>query len=391
MSKATVAIYKDVLRTGRGADRATAALANALATRGYTVHIITRQRTQDPFSVTFDPAITCHWVRASRCKACVEFFNKLLLKTSLGAWVLRHMLPFFDLMLRLSRRLHEKVDLIRPDLVIAAGTNEVVELTYAGGFQQPLIQMFHVYPPTCFTKNKYQRVTRLREALQHVSECQVLLPSHCETLKPYTEAPVTAIGNCINFPLDAPLPPAESRKKAIVYVAYFTKDKDQLSLIRAFAQLERADDWELHLYGSGTPDWEQRLKNCVAEHHLEARVRFYGVTKTPYPILLNASICAFPSRVEGFGLSLLEAMWCGLPCVGFKSTPAVNELIVHQKTGLLVEEDTPTAFATALQHLIDNPELRVRLGTAGSTYARETYTPEVIWQKWDALLARHLA
>ncbi len=390
MAKAKIAIYKDVLRTGRGADRATAALANALVTFGYEVHILTRQGMNEPLSVTFAPEIVCHWVRGGEAKGIVRGLNKFFLKTRLGAKVLQRLLPWLDCTRRLSLGLHACLQRIQPAVVISEGTNECVELTYAGALPYPLIQMFHVYPPTCFKKNKYQRVTRLKAALRQVTEHVVLLPSFRATLKPYTSAPITAIGNCVTYPVDAPLPPPASRAKVIVYIAYFTKDKDQLSLIDAFARLQHAEDWELHLYGSGTPEWEKRLQNRIAELKLGARVRIIGITKTPRTVLERASICAFPSRVEGFSLALLEAMWCGLPCVGYRSAPSVNELIVHEANGLLAEGDDGEAFAKPLQRLIDDPELRERLSCYAARTVRATYTPEKIWQQWDDLLSRHL-
>ena len=52
----------------------------------------------------------------------------------------------------------------------------------------------------------------------------------------------------------------------------------------------------------------------------------------------NASVCAFPSKYEGFPLALTEAMSAGLPCVGFKSCTGVNGLIVDGENGFLVED-----------------------------------------------------
>lgn len=384
--KATLAVYKDFLRSGRGADRAIAAFANAMSARGYAVHVITQQRPEEPLSVTFDPAVTCHHVRMSRIRSLTGGFNKLLLRSSIGAAFLRRALPWLDLMRETSLRLQACLESLQPDLVISAGANECVELTYAGPLRVPMVQMFHVYPPTCFAKNKYQRVTRFREALPLAAECQVLLPSHRETLRPYTSAPVTVIGNAIAWPADEPLPAPESREKVIVYVAYFTKDKNQLALIEAFAKL-RADDWQLHLYGTGTPSWERRLKERVTALGLEARVRFFGITRTPREVLRRVSICAYPSLTEGFGLALAEAMWCGLPCVGFRSAPGVNELIAHEANGLLADA-SDEAFAAQLQRLIDNPELRVQLGTTAAKTIRSTYSEARVWQQWEDLLWR---
>ena len=387
-ARPVLAIYKDFLTSGRGADRATAAFANAMAQRGYTVHVITQQRPSQPLSVTFDAAVTCHHVPMSRIHSLAGSFNKLLLRTTFGARLLRGAFAKVDLMLETSRRLQACLQRIQPDLVISAGSNECVELTYAGPLTVPMVQMFHVYPPVCFAKNKYQRVTRLKAALPQAAACQVLLPSHRDTLKPYTEAPVSVIGNAIAWPEDEPLPDPAARAKTLVYVAYFTKDKNQLMLLDAFAQLHNADDWQLHLYGTGTPAWTRRLEERVAELGIGDRVKFFGVTLTPREVLRQASICAYPSLTEGFGLALAEAMWSGLPCVGFKSAAGVNELISHEANGLLAPETTPASFAAQLQRLIDAPDLRAHLGTTAATSIRATYAASRVWQQWEDLLER---
>ena len=116
--KATLAVYKDFLRSGRGADRAIAAFANAMSARGYAVHVITQQRPEEPLSVTFDPAVTCHHVRMSRIRSLTGGFNKLLLRSSIGAAFLRRALPWLDLMRETSLRLQACLESLQPDLVI---------------------------------------------------------------------------------------------------------------------------------------------------------------------------------------------------------------------------------------------------------------------------------
>ncbi len=379
-------VYKDFLKTGRGADRAIAAFANAMVTYGHEVHILTQQRPTQPFSVTFDASITCHHVRKCRLKSLKGGINKFFLRTAWGERFLCKWLPRIDLMRETSLRLQEAIALIRPDVVVSAGSNECVELTYAGALGVPLVQMFHVYPMECFAKNKYQRVTRFKRALRHIAAAQVLLPSHRHLLREYTDAPVTTIGNAVAYPVDEPLPPREGRDKTIVYVAYFSKDKNHLALIDAFAQLDPTNGWELHLYGTGTPEWEKRIKDRIVEHGLGERVRLLGITHTPRSVLSHAGICAYPSMTEGFGLALVEAMWCGLPCVGFADAQGVNELIVDGANGLLASPSTPKVFAEQLKRLIKDEALREELGTYAARTVRATYTPERIWQQWNDLL-----
>lgn len=384
-----IVVYKDFLKSGRGVDRATAALANALAERGNEVHILTQQRQQEPLSVALHPDIVCHRVPRSRIQSLKGEINKLFLHSALGAAVLKRWLPGLDLMRETSHRLREAIAAIAPAVVISAGPNECVELTYAGGaLPMPMIQMFQAYPPNCFRKNKYRRVDRLKAALPLATACQVLLPSQRETLRPYTDAPVVAIGNAIDYPVEEPLPPPETRRRVVLYMAPFTREKNHRVLLEAFARLQAADTWELHLYGTGKAERERALRAYAKALGIETRVRFFGMSATPRQELLRAAICAYPSAVEGFGITLAEAMWCGLPCVGFQTSPGVNELLVHEANGLLATSASAEAFAAQLQRLVDDPELRIRLGTIAAKTVRATYPAAKIWQQWEDLIAR---
>lgn len=373
-------IYKDVLTSGRGADRATGALANALAERGVEVHFLTQvPEGGKSLSVTFEPQVQVHLVEVPPRHGVRWWVNKVLLKRAWGARLLRRWLPGCDWVLQTSRRLRAVLAEIQPDGVLSAGSNELIELMAEGALPWPVVQMFHVYPPTCFGKNKEQCVARLKAALPQVSAVQVLMPSFKKLLAPYTSAPVVAIGNGVAF--DALPDSMQPRLKQIVYVAYFTKDKDHAALLEAFARLERAEGWTLELYGSGTAAWEARLRAKAEALGIAERVHFNGVTAYPAEVLARAAVCAYPSRVEGFGMALVEAMGAGCACVGFASAPGVNELIEPERTGLLAAESVE-AFAEALQRLVDDEALRVRLGQAAARSVREQWTHERVLQAW---------
>ncbi|MGN0886041.1 MAG: glycosyltransferase [Candidatus Spyradenecus sp.] len=373
-------IYKDVLTSGRGADRATGALANALADQGYEVYVLTQEPVRGKaLSVTFGPQVQVHLVAVPPRRGWRWRVNKVLLKRAWGARVLRRWLPGCDWVLQVSRRLRAELGAIAPDGVLSAGSNELIELMAEGALPWPVVQMFHVYPPTCFGKDKEQRVTRLKAALPLVKACQVLMPSFKELLAPYTSVPVVAIGNGVAF--DALPDPLQPRLKQIVYVAYFTKDKDHVTLLEAFAQLKQAEAWTLELYGSGTAAWEARLRAKAEALGIAERVHFNGVTAHPAEVLARAAVCAYPSRVEGFGMALVEAMGAGCACVGFASAPGVNELIEPERTGLLAAERVE-AFAEALQRLVDDEALRMRLGQAAALAVREQWTHAMVLRAW---------
>jgi glycosyltransferase involved in cell wall biosynthesis len=77
-------------------------------------------------------------------------------------------------------------------------------------------------------------------------------------------------------------------------------------------------------------------------------------------------------------------MSVGLPCVGLKTAPGVNELIVDSKNGFLAENNVAD-FAAKLKLLMDNPSLRATLGQNGRTFVKQ-FEPQKIWDQWENLI-----
>jgi glycosyltransferase involved in cell wall biosynthesis len=382
-----IAIYKDVLKSGRGADRATAALLNALSKRGYKLHLITQHQPNEAFSVTLDAAIQHHSIPRP-ISGFKGFINKFLLKSTIGEKLLRKFFPKCDQVLQTNNHLRRLLESIKPDLILSSGVNETIDLCANEELPAPLIQLFHIFPLESFKKNKLQKATRFKRALKsHVKACQVLLPSHKAILQPYTSAPIEVIGNAIHMPNTQSIPPMSKRNKELVYIAYFSKDKNQTQLIEAFAKAKEASQWRLKLYGTGSKEWTARLKDCAKQYGVSDRIDFMGLTTTPYEVLSNAMICAYPSLTEGFGMALAEAMWCGCACIGFRTASGVNELLNHSVTGELVDP-TVESLALAIDDLILHPEKCQTLGHVAAQFVRNTYAPDVIWGQWETLFSK---
>ena len=97
-----------------------------------------------------------------------------------------------------------------------------------------------------------------------------------------------------------------------------------------------------------------------------------------------SDIFAFPSFWEGFGLALAEGMSAGLPAVGFKTCPGVNELIKDGESGYLCE-DNLEAFTDALDKLMSDKDLRVKMGRAAKESMKQ-FAPQKNWDKWESLI-----
>jgi glycogen synthase len=91
-----------------------------------------------------------------------------------------------------------------------------------------------------------------------------------------------------------------------------------------------------------------------------------------------------PSRYEGFGLTLLEAMAAGAPIVA-SEVPAVNEIVRHEQNGLLFPPDDEGALAAATLRVLDDAPLRDRLREAGTRTLREQFDPDRLLGELEAV------
>jgi glycosyltransferase involved in cell wall biosynthesis len=147
-----------------------------------------------------------------------------------------------------------------------------------------------------------------------------------------------------------------------------TKQKDYPTLFRSFARLSGAG-LRLDILGDG--DLRQSLAQLAQDLCIADRVTFLGFQRDPFSHMRRADIFVLSSRWEGFGNVLVEAMAMGTPVVSTDCPHGPSEIIEDGQTGLLVPTEDPDALTAALQRLIDDPALRLRLGQAGQTRAQD--------------------
>ena len=126
------------------------------------------------------------------------------------------------------------------------------------------------------------------------------------------------------------------------------------------------------------------IKTFVKKKFPINRVLFSGKINNVNEKLLQADIFAFPSAYEGMPLALTEAMAAGLPAIGYKSWPSVNELIIDGYNGFLCE-DGINDFAEKLKILMEDAELRKKMGQ-NARESMKQFAPEKIWDEWEDLI-----
>jgi glycosyltransferase involved in cell wall biosynthesis len=137
---------------------------------------------------------------------------------------------------------------------------------------------------------------------------------------------------------------------------------------------------------AGEGDDRARLQDKARGLGLDGLVDFLGeVAPARLPALYRG--CAFfvmPSRDEGFGLVYLEAMRAGRACLA--AAGAAEEVVLHERTGLIVPYGAPAALEAALVRLFLRPEERDALGRAGAALFAERFTEERFRRRfWEAL------
>ncbi|MFH1474983.1 MAG: glycosyltransferase family 4 protein [Chloroflexota bacterium] len=129
-------------------------------------------------------------------------------------------------------------------------------------------------------------------------------------------------------------------------------------------------EWHLVIAGRGEGRHQADLEALASRRGVRDRVTFAG----PYPegglgeILRTASVAAFPSRGEGFGLALVEALAAGLPVIA-SDLPSHREILGAELAGSVVDFDDPNDVAGALERLAGDPAASGHLGNAARARA----------------------
>lgn len=174
----------------------------------------------------------------------------------------------------------------------------------------------------------------------------------------------------------------------IGYAGGLLPEKGVDDLLRACAQLRGA--WRLTLAGEGSE--QARLRRLASELTIADRVAFTGrIASTDMPSLYRSlDVLTLPSRTtsgwkEQFGRVLIEAMACETAVIGSDSGEIPQ---VIGDAGLIFAEGDYNALAAHLQHLLDAPEERARLGAAGRRRVLERFTMAQIAAQSMALYRR---
>lgn len=295
----------------------------------------------------------------------------------------------YSLLKRGAKALASIIEKENPDVIISFREPTGRLLLEEIKTEIPVISMLHNDPDEIFAKAPKEEIVSLAKS----KYIQVLLPSFVGKAKKYLAhdgyvvIPNAVMGSGAKVDLAK-----EKETYHITTVGRLTgRTKRQHLLIEAFAGLANDfPNWNVEIWGNCEDKrYYRRLLQMISENHLENRVFLRGTKKEMKSVWEITDIFAFPSHHEGFGLALAEALSEGIPAVGYKSCPAVNEIIQDKVNGFLVD-DGAEPLQEALRKLMEDKELRVQFGkNAKETTAH--YEPTRVGDEWEKLLKKTIA
>ncbi len=353
----TICFLTGTMNAFAGAERMTAVVANALADRGYRVHIISLADRRSCFAL--HPSLTHHAVFESRPSFRREYL------TTVGR-IRRHVTQ------------HQIDILVEVDPMLTLFT-----LPALAGTRVRRIAWEHCHFGEDLGKPA-RRVAR-RLAARTAAAVVVLTAADQALWRAAIRRPfdIRVIPNPLPFGM--PSEPAPRRASTVLAVGRLIPAKGFDLLLQAWSRIiPHAAGWRLEIVGEG-PE-RAALEALSARLGIADTVSIPGARADIESAYMNASIFCLSSRYEGFGLVLLEAMAHGLPVVSTACDTGPRSLIENGRNAVAVETGSPDALAQGLRRVMADPALQSALAEAGRLTAQDHAADRIVAQ-WERLFS----
>ena len=113
-------------------------------------------------------------------------------------------------------------------------------------------------------------------------------------------------------------------------------------------------------------------------------IKIHKPSDNIYNEYLNSSLYVLSSKSEGFGLVLIEALSCGVPCISFNCPNGPAEIIRHGENGILVPLADVEKLAESIEWMITHKDDRFRM-SSNARLTAEQYQADTIMPQWVKL------
>ncbi|WP_455671793.1 glycosyltransferase family 4 protein [Phocaeicola sp.] len=276
---------------------------------------------------------------------------------------------------------------IQPDIIITTLGREIDFITQIKG-QSKIIGEAHT---TKVNSRKIQDLlnkggihklagTIIKRGLEkHIKELDALVVlNHTEKKAWDNLIQAKVIPNSLTF-----MPKTNSTLSApkAIFVGRLEQEKGVDRLIEVWEQIiPKHPEWSLDIYGAGT------LKEMILQNikNKELNIQIHDPVSNIEEYYLQSSILLLTSRFEGFGLVLIEAMACGIPCIAYDCPYGPRNIIKDGINGFLIKDGDYNDMIAKSIILIENETLRKEMGKEAALTAQE-YAPDNVMQQWEEL------
>lgn len=344
--------------SGGGAEKVTSLVSACLLKRGYDVGLMTN--TFKPFAYDFERGIQRHAL----------FQNE-------KEWHSRF--SFFYMVKNVRRMLKKET----PDVIIGVMPYMILVAVVASvGLKTKVIASDH----TTIDRPVNPHIRFIKSFVYRYADAVTLLTQTDYNILGNKLPQKVVIANPLAYPCIEKV--ENTRKKIILAIGRLDvwRIKGFDILIEAWSKIAyKYPDWTLELAGDGSDSNKQYLENLAVQYNVEKQLVFLGFIKNIDKVMRESSIFVLSSRIEGFGMVLVEAMSQGCACVGFNCGGRQREIITSEKEGLLINTFSSSLLADNIEKLIINDEMRLHIAENAVIRAR-AFNLDTITDRWESLL-----
>lgn len=168
-------------------------------------------------------------------------------------------------------------------------------------------------------------------------------------------------------------------------VARFSKQKDQMTLIKAIEYLIKEKKEKINLLLMGVGKTRKKCEKYIIENNLNEHIKI--IEGNFKDLIVKTDLFVLATHYEGFGLVLCEAMAAKTPVISTNVSGA-NEVVLNNKTGLLVEDNNILDLSNKILKLKNNKSLRENLNKEAYKFINEKFNLKIMYNNYKQIIIK---